>query len=63
MFDTLKSRIYQGSQFIKDIISMNKELKRYGYNCIEYFDNCDEDEIIGYIKDYENEYLENGDVF
>ena len=70
-FDTLEDRFYElvdmcnknGSQFIKDIISMNKELTRYGYDCIEYFGNCSDDEIIGYIKDNENEYLENGDVF
>lgn len=70
-FETLDDRFYElvdmcnknGSEFIKDIIGMNKELTQYGYGCIEYFENCSDDEIIGYIKDNGNEYLENGDVF
>lgn len=68
-FNTLEDRFYElvdvcgknGSQFIKDIISMNKELTRYGYECIEYYWNCDEEEIISYINGYE--YLENGETF
>jgi hypothetical protein len=42
---------------------MNKELSKYGYERMEYWGNCKEDEIIMYIKGYEFEYLENGDVF
>ena len=72
-FNTLEDRFYElvddsnkhytNSQFIKDIISMNKELGKYGYNRLEYWENCNEEEIIMYIKGYEFEYLENGDVF
>lgn len=72
-FDTLDSRLYKllddsskhntESEFVKDIIKLNGELTSYGYECMEYFDDCDEDKIISYIKDYGFEYLENGDVF
>ena len=72
-FETLEDRLYNlldssnkhntESKFIKDIISMNKELSRYGYDCIEYYWNCDENTIIEYIEENDNKYLENGDVF
>ena len=42
---------------------MNKELSRYGYDCIEYYWNCDENTIIECIENNDNKYLENGDVF
>ena len=70
---TLEERLYDllddslkhdtESPFIKDIVKMNKELSKYGYKSMEYWGNCDEKEIIELIKDYGNEYLENGDVF
>ena len=70
-FNTLEDRFYElidmcnknGSEFIKDIINMNKELSKYGYDCIEYYDNCNDDEIIEHIKNNDNRYLENGDEF
>ena len=72
-FETLDNRFYdlvddtnkhyEKRLFIQDIIEMNKELGKYGYRRIEYWGNCDEEEIIMYIKGYEFEYLENGDVF
>lgn len=72
-FETLDNRIYDlldsydkhntTSPFVKDIIKLNKELTKYGYECMEYWNNCDEKEIIMYVKGYEFEYLENGDVF
>ena len=72
-FETLEDRLYglldssnkhnTESEFVKDIIKLNGELTKYGYECMEYWGNCDEKEIIMYIKGYEFEYLENGDVF
>ena len=72
-FNTLEDRFYKlvdncnkhntDSQLVKDIIDMNKKLTKYGYNCIEYFWNCSDDEIIGYIEDNEYEFLENGDIY
>lgn len=72
-FETLDDRFYKlvdtynkhntESEFVKDIIKLNGELTSYGYDCMEYWGNCDEKEIIMYIKGYEFEYLENGDVF
>jgi hypothetical protein len=72
-FETLDNRFYDlvdysmkysfESEFIQDIVKINKELGKYGYRRIEYWGNCKEDEIIMYIKGYEFEYLENGDVF
>lgn len=72
-FNTLDSRLYKllddsnkhntESEFVKDIIKLNKELTSHGYKCMEYWGDCKEDEIIMYIKGYEFEYLENGDVF
>lgn len=72
-FETLDDRFYKlvdtynkhytESEFVKDIIKLNKELTKYGYECMEYWGDCKEDEIIMYIKGYEFEYLENGDVF
>ena len=72
-FETLEDRFYKlvddtnkhrtNSQFIKDIIDMNKELTKYGYDCIEYYDNCNDNEIIEHIKNNDNKYLENGDEF
>ena len=65
LYDLLDSsnKHYTKSAFIQDIIKMNKELGKYGYNRLEYWNNCNEEEIIMYIKGYEFEYLENGDVF
>ena len=72
-FETLDDRFYKlvdtynkhytESEFVKDIIKLNGELTKHGYKCMEYWGNCDEKEIIMYIKGYEFEYLENGDVF
>jgi hypothetical protein len=54
------NRHYATSQFITDIINMNKELTRYGYNIIENYDYD-----MGFIMDRlnENEYYENGEVY
>lgn len=51
---------YNESPFVKDIISMNEELTRYGYNIIE---NCemDVDSIIGTLS--ECEYYIDGSVY
>lgn len=72
-FNTLDDRFYKlvdtynkhntESEFIKDIININKELSKYGYDCIEYYDNCNDNEIIEHIKNNDNRYLENGDEF
>lgn len=51
---------YTDSEFIKDIISMNKELSNYGYDMIENYEE-DTDFIIERLS--ENEYYENGDVY
>ena len=69
-FDTLEDRVckllddsnkhYTDSEFIKDIISMNKELSNYGYNTIENYEE-DTDFIVEKLS--ENEYYENGDVY
>ena len=70
-FNTLEDRLddllidsdkhYTKSEFVKDIISMNKELVARGYENIEYYDNCSNEEIISYLEDYK--YLENGEVY
>lgn len=68
-FNTIEDRFYElidmcnknGSEFIKDIISMNKELGKYGYGCLEYYWNCDDSEIIQFLN--ENEYYKNGSVY
>lgn len=72
-FNTIDDRFYKlvdssikhntESEFVKDIINMNKELTKYGYDCIEYYWYCDDDEIIAYINDNDNRYLESGDEF
>ena len=69
-FNTLEDRVckllddsnkhYTDSEFIKDIISMNKELSNYGYNTIENYEE-DTDFIVEKLS--ENEYYENGDVY
>lgn len=70
-FNTIEQRLddllddndkhYTKNDFVKDIISMNKELKNYGYGCIEYFNDCAEEEIISYLEDYK--YLESGEIY
>ena len=50
---------YTKSQFIEDIISMNKQLTKYGYECIEYWWN--NENVIEYCK--EHKYYENGDIY
>ena len=72
-FETLDDRFYKlvdtynkhytESPFIKDIIKMNKELSKYGYNCMEHFWNCSDDEIIENIKANEYEFLESGEIY
>lgn len=69
-FETIDDRFYKlvdysnkhytDSEFIKDIISMNKELSNYGYNTIENYEE-DTDFVIEQLS--ENEYYENGDVY
>lgn len=68
-FNTIEKRLdnllidsdkhYTKSEFIKDIISMNKELANTGYKLIEH------DIDINWIKDNlnDNEYYENGEVY
>ena len=51
---------YTDSEFIKDIISMNKELVNRGYSIIENYD-FDTTYIVEQLS--ENEYYENGDVY
>ena len=48
------------SQFITDIISMNKDLTKYGYDLLENEDNFKEG-VISNLK--EKLYLKNGEVF
>lgn len=72
-FETLEDRLCElldssnkhntESEFVRDIVKLNKELTKYGYQCMEHWGNCEEEEIISLIKDYGFEYLENGDVF
>lgn len=72
-FNTIDDRFYKlvdtynkhrsDSEFIRDIVSMNGELANYGYECIEYWWNCSDEEIIGYIHDNDYDYLENGVIF
>ena len=52
---------YTKSEFVKDIISMNKELVGRGYENIEYFWNCEDSEIIEFLE--EHKYLESGEVY
>lgn len=49
------------SEFIKDIISINKELTKYGYESIEYFWNCEDSEIIEFLE--EHKYFESGETY
>lgn len=49
------------SEFVKDIISMNKELVGRGYENIEYFWNCEDSEIIEFLEDHK--YYEWGEVY
>lgn len=65
-FNTLEDRLYElidmcnknGSQFIQDIIFMNKELAKFGYSCLEYYWDCDVTEFLT-----ENEYYSDGRVY
>lgn len=69
-FDTLENRVckllddsnkhYTESEFIKDIIRMNKDLVKYGYDTIENYEE-DTDYIVDMLN--EKEYYENGDVY
>lgn len=62
-FDKLtddSNKHYTDSEFIKDIISMNKELVKRGYSIIENYD-FDTTYIVEQLS--ENEYYENGDVY
>ena len=70
-FNTIEERLdnllidsdkhYTKSEFVKDIISMNKELVGRGYDNIEYFWNCEDSEIIEFLE--EHKYLESGEVY
>lgn len=51
---------YTESEFIKDIVSINKELAKYGYDTIE---NYEEDTNFVIEQLSENEYYENGDIY
>ena len=72
-FNTINSRFYKlvdnsirncrDNKFAWDIVNMNSELGRYGYECIEYFGNCSEEEIINSIREQDLMFLENGDVY
>lgn len=44
--------------FKEDVYTMNKELGKYGYGCLEYFWNCDVTDFLN-----ENEYYSNGEVY
>lgn len=62
-FDKLtddSNKHYTESEFIKDIIDMNKELVRFGYDTIENYEE-DTDFVIENLS--EKEYYENGDVY
>ena len=62
-FDKLtddSNKHYTDSEFIKDIIKMNKELVRFGYDTIE---NYEEDTDFVIEKLSENEYYKNGEVY
>ena len=50
---------YTNSEFVKDIISMNKELSNYGYDVMENYEE-DTDFIIEQLC--EDEYYENGEM-
>ena len=68
-FNTIATRFYElvdysnkhytTSPFIKDIISMNIDLKNNGYSMLDY--ECDTDYIIDMLS--EHEYYENGEVY
>lgn len=70
-FETLDDRFYElvddynkhntKSDFVKDIIKLNKELCNYGYDCIE--SDYPDEEIIENIKINGYEYLESGDIY
>jgi len=68
-FNTIEDRIIKlldaynkhntESEFIKDIVSMNKELTKYGYSVIEH--PIDDEIALESLR--ENEYYENGEIF
>ena len=71
-FNTIEERFYKlidscnrdnASEFIKDIIDMNGDLKHYGYEQIEYYSDCDEEIIKEIIVNGDNEYFENGVIY
>ena len=72
-FNTLRDRVcdllndsdkhYTKSPFVKDIIEMNKELSKYGYGCIDYWQVCEESEVIDFVRNNDCKYYENGEVF
>ena len=69
-FNTIEDRLYKllddsnkhytDSEFIKDIIKMNRELVKFGYNTIENYEE-DTDFIIEQLS--ANEYYEDGGVY
>jgi hypothetical protein len=68
-FNTIEDRIIKlldsfgkhntESAFVEDIISMNKELTKYGYDVIEH--PIDDEIALESLR--ENEYYENGDIY
>lgn len=72
-FNTLRDRVCDllndsdkhntKSEFVKDIIEMNKELAKYGYGCIDYWQVCAESEVIDFVRNNDCKYYENGDVY
>ena len=68
-FNTIEDRIIKlldsygkhstESEFIKDIISMNRELTKYGYDVIEH--PIDDEIALESLREYE--YYENGEIF
>lgn len=62
-FDKLtddSNKHYTDSEFIKDIIEMNRDLVKFGYDIIENYEE-DTDFVIENLS--EKEYYENGDVY
>lgn len=71
-FNTIEDRIidllddynkhYTKSNFIEDIINMNRDLTKYGYELIEDEENF-KNEAINYLEENETLYFEDGRIF
>ena len=71
-FNTIEKRFYKlidrcnrdnASEFIRDIIKINDDVKQYGYEQIEYYSTCDDEVIKDIIINSDNEYFENGEIY